>query len=136
MEPANHAGPLVADVDVALGQEPEHLGVVASPTVRSLGARTAATAIEWASLGSFLLERSVGQHPDARGQSGGHIDHDFTSVHELLGQQITQPAGGLSGPGALLKDLGPSDQLVHLTARWKARPYEDRYRSPHSCLPP
>ena len=64
----------------------------AGSTLRRLGARRAAMAIEWASLGSFLLERLGGEHPDPRGQGGRHIEHLFAAGHELLGQQVAHPA--------------------------------------------
>ncbi|HWF14538.1 MAG TPA: hypothetical protein VG244_00005 [Acidimicrobiales bacterium] len=108
-------GPLVANVDVALGQEPKDLEVIgffnrAQPRCPQRRNRDRVSIVGVVLVGSF-----AGQHSDASSQRGRHIDHDFTSGHELLGQQIPHPAGGLDGPGPLLEGFGPAHQLFDLT---------------------
>jgi len=63
-----------------------------------------------------------GQHPDARGQGGRHIEDLLPTGHQLLGQQVSHAAHRLDGPGALLKRLCPRQELVDLTSR---RPHLD-----------
>ena len=59
MESTHDPSPMAAEVDIALGQDPEDLGVVSHLDAAQARGRKAATAIECASLGSFLLERPV-----------------------------------------------------------------------------
>lgn len=101
---------------VALGQEPKDLEGVglfnhAQPRCPQCGNGDRVRIVGIALVGTF-----GGQHPDASSQRGWHVDHDFTSGHELLSQEIPHPAGGLDGPGALLEGFGPAHQLFGLTS--------------------
>jgi hypothetical protein len=70
------------------------------------------------------------QHPHPRGQRGGHIDHRLAGGHQLLGEQVAQPAGALHRPRPSPRTIGPRQQLGQLSA---ARPHGDL---PEFTLPP
>ncbi len=59
VEPAHDPGLLVADVDVPLGQQPQHLGVISRHDGTEFGCAQRAIATESASFGSFLSERRL-----------------------------------------------------------------------------
>lgn len=59
MEPARGLIPSPTQLVVALRQQPQHPRIVSACDRREAGARSAATATECASLGSFLFDRSV-----------------------------------------------------------------------------
>ena len=117
VQAAHDAGPVVADVGVALGQEAQHLGGIGRDH-RPLSWRPQRSDGDRQRIVRVVLGRvSRGQHPHPRGQSGGHVDHVFSNRNELLSEQVAEPTGGLDGPHALLERLGPVQQMLHLAPR-------------------
>jgi hypothetical protein len=48
-----------------------------------------------------LVHVACRQQPDARAQFRLHVEDSFAHRHQLLGEQVTEPAGAFDGPGAL-----------------------------------
>lgn len=61
-----------------------------------------------------LVRAAGAQHPHPRRQAGRHIEHRLARGHELLGDQQTETAGGLDGPGSFLEPVGPASQPLGL----------------------
>jgi hypothetical protein len=83
--------PLVADVDVAFGEQAQHLGVtdwLHSPQTPRAQCRDGD---RQRIVGVILVRPAAGQQPRTRRQRGRHIDNRLTDRNELLGEQITQP---------------------------------------------
>ena len=106
---------MAAEVDIALGQEPEHLGVVSRFDAAQARGPKGGDSDRVGVIGVVLVGTTGGEHPDSRGQGGRDVEHLFALRHELLGQQIAHPAGRLDGPSPLLEGLGPAHELFDLT---------------------
>jgi hypothetical protein len=59
-----------------------------------------------------LADIAGGQQPDPGTQLRLHVQHALARRDELLGQQVTQAAGALDGPGP----LGPARRPLHQLA--------------------
>ena len=90
-----------------------HLGVILGADLRQVAARSAATATERASLGSFLFV-TCGQQPHPGGQLRLHVDDPLAGSDELLSQQVAEPAGTLDRPRPLLERRRPGHQPLDL----------------------
>src|SRR5258708_1842011 len=51
------------------------------------------------SAGVVLVRRAGRQQPHPGGQLGLHVEHELTRGHQLLGQEVADPAGALDPPG-------------------------------------
>src|SRR5712691_6038054 len=78
------------------------------------GERSAATATERASLGSFLFERPLESTRTREAKVAGTSSTRSPAREQLLGQQIAQSVGGLDGPDARVIGRGPLEQLLAL----------------------
>ena len=116
MKATDHPGAMTAEVHVALGEESEHFAVVGRFDAAQVRSPKGSYGDRVGVVGIVLVGASRGQHPDARGQGGRHIEYLLAPGDQLLGQQVAQPTGRLDGPGPLLKRLGPAHQLIHLAA--------------------
>jgi hypothetical protein len=98
------------------------------------------TATERASLGSFLLTLPVANSRTARAQFGLYVKDSFARRHQLLGQQVTEPAGALDGPAALGPLRRPRAQLLRpgppTSAPAARRAVSPCRRSPRPCARP
>ncbi len=115
VEAAHDPRPVAAEVDIALGQDPEHLGVVSRFDAAQARGPKGGDGDRVGVIGIVLVGTTGGEHSDARGQGGWDVEHLFALRHELLGQQVAQSAGRLNGPPPLLEGLGPADELFDLT---------------------
>ena len=103
-----------AQVDVTLGQEPQHRHVVLTS---HLGHRRRTQGGDGHRAGVVrvvLVRAAAGEHPHPRGQGGGHVQYPLACRQQLLGQQIAQSVGGLDGPDAHIEGRGPLEQLLAL----------------------
>jgi hypothetical protein len=124
VEPAHDPGALVADVDVALGQQAHHLGVIGAHHLgvigahhgTQLGSSQGSDGDRERVVGVVLVRPSTAQHPDACCERGGHIGHALAGRHQLLRQQVAEPASALDRPRALPEQFGPRQQMGHLLA--------------------
>ena len=115
MESTHDPSPMAAKVDVSLGQEPEDLGVLSRFDAAQAGAREGGDGDGVGVVGIVLVGATGAEHPNPRGQGGRNVEHLFATCHELLGQQVTHPAGRLDGPPAFFEGLGPAHELLDLT---------------------
>jgi hypothetical protein len=69
--------------------------------------RSAATATERASLGSFLFTARVASSRTPGAELGLHIQHLLTGGQQLLGQQVSCAAGALYRPRICRDELNP-----------------------------
>jgi hypothetical protein len=115
METTHDSSPMAAEVDIALGQEPEDLGVVSHLDVAQARGPKGRHRDRVSVVGVVLVGTTGGEHSDARGKGGRDVEHLFTPCHELLGQQVAHPAGRLDGPPPLLERFGPAHELFDLT---------------------
>ena len=106
---------MAAEVDIALGQEPEDLGVVSHLDAAQARGPKGGDSDRVRVIGVVLVGTTGGEHSDARGQGGRDVEHLFAACHELLGQQVAHSAGRLDGPPPLLERLGPAHELFDLT---------------------
>ena len=114
MEATDHPGAMAAEVHIALGQEPQDLGVISRLDAAQVRGPKGRDGDREGVVGVVLVGAPGGEHPDARGQGGRHVEDLLAPGDELLGQQVAQPTGRLDGPGPLLEGLGPAHQLFHL----------------------
>jgi hypothetical protein len=116
VEAAHDPSAVVADVDVALGQQAQDLGMVggknlAQPRRSQRGDRDGKRVVR------VVLVRPPGaQDTDPRGQGRGYVQDGLAGGDELLGQQVAESAGGLDGPSTRVERLSPCDELVGLSA--------------------
>ena len=81
------------------------------------GERSAATATERASLGSFLFTVPGIEKPHPRGELRLHIQNLFTAREQLLREQPPQSSGTLNRPDPLRPGRGPRTQILDLRSR-------------------
>ena len=115
METTHDSSPMAAEVDIALGQDPEHLGVVSHLDVAQARSPKGRHRDRVSIVGVVLVGTTGREYSNARGKGGRDVEHLFTPCHELLGQQVAHPAGRLDGPPPLLEGLGPAHELFDLT---------------------
>ena len=108
MEPVHHPSALRDELVPAVGEQPEHPGVIlrSHPTQGggALGHPRHGLGVD-----------PVGLPPMASvelaspcGQRGGDVEDDLAGGDELLGEQVAQPVGALDRPDPLGPPLGPS----------------------------
>ena len=129
------AGDLVArpgQVAVALGPHFQHCRVVLSghlpPGPGSQRRRRPSTGRRWGRSCSYPL-----QQPHPGRQLGLYIQDALASGNELLGEQVTQPAGTLDHPGPPRPGRRPLEQLPGLCSRGPDPRHEGSSRRSGRC---
>jgi hypothetical protein len=112
VQAADQLGPQPAQIVIALGEDSHDLAVVGLLHRAKISRAQGGDGDRERVVGIVLLRTSGAEDPDARDQSGWDGEDHFTGIDELLGQQGTEPIGGLDGPGALGERLGPSSTAV------------------------
>jgi hypothetical protein len=92
VESAHEPCPVVADVGVALGQEAEHLGVVGGGNGSKSRCAQGSDGHRQGVVGVVLVRSPRRQHPDPGRQRRRHVDHVLARRHQLLGEQVAEPA--------------------------------------------
>lgn len=116
MEATSGPVPGPTQIDVALRQQAQHTHMVRSVDRDHLRRAERRHGHGPGVVGVVLLRPTAAQQPDPRRQRGGHVDHGLPGGQELLGEQITQPAGRLHRPRPLLELGRPPKKLLRLTA--------------------
>jgi hypothetical protein len=107
VEAAHDPGAVVADVDVALGQQAQDLGVVGGQNLAQQrrsqrGDRDGKRVVR------VVLVRPPGaQDTDPRGQGRGYVQDGLAGGDKLLGEQIAEPTRGLDRPRSLTQRFSP-----------------------------
>ncbi len=96
-------------VVVALGQEAQHLDVVASLDGGQLRGSKCGHRHRVGVVGIVLVGPPAAQHPDPGGQSGGHVEDLLAGGNQLLREQVAKPTGRLDDPGALVERTSPAE---------------------------
>jgi hypothetical protein len=116
MEPGHDDVAQPPDLVIPLGQQTQHLSMIGrldrSEPRRSLGGDGHGQCV----VRVVLVGLSGTKHSHPRSQGGRHIKDPFAGTHQLLGQQVAEPAGRLDSPGALTERLRPGQQLHDLLA--------------------
>jgi hypothetical protein len=110
MQPAHDLGAGPAQVAVALGPHLLLCRVIVGPGLPDAGRAQRRDRDRAGIVGVVLVHVAGGQQPDPRAQLGLHVQHPLTRRHQLLGQQVPQPAGPLDRPGPLRPRLRPRQQ--------------------------
>jgi hypothetical protein len=123
VQPAGDLGPGAAQVAVALGPHLQHRRVIVGLDLAAGRRAQRRDSDRPGVVGVVLVHRPIRQQPHPGAQLGLHVQDPLTRGQQLLGQQVTQAARALDGPGPLRPGRRPGQQLLGL-----------RYRSTHAQL--
>ena len=84
MEATHHPCPMTAEIPVAFGEEAQDLGVVSRLDAAQVWGPKGSYCDRESIVGVVLVGAPGGEHPDATGQGGRHIEHFLAPSHQLL----------------------------------------------------
>jgi hypothetical protein len=113
---AHEPGAVVADVGVAFGQQAQHLAVPGGLDAAQASGPQGGDRDGQGVVGVVLVRPACRQQPCPRRQGGRDVHHVLAGGHQLLGEQVAEPARGLDRPHSGLEALCPCHELVDLGA--------------------
>jgi hypothetical protein len=116
MQPARGLVPRPAEIVVALRYQPQYPDMVSACDQCQPRCSQGRDRHRQRVVGILLVGAARTQDPHPRRQRRWHVEDGLARGHELLGQEIAQPARGLDRPRPLLERHRPLEQLVELMA--------------------